>query len=206
MTFPTMRSVWGILVLIGSSSAFSVDLSMVSFGGSGCPQGTVSVITSPDNTTVSVLFDSYTVSTDSDTLFDRKSCNLALPIKVPNGYSIALKEIDYRGYASIPDRRGSSGRFRAEYFFGGFRGPVRTKRFRRDYDRDFLISDTLVGSAVVFSPCGASVNFRINTSLDVRKRLAKHPDPFVVIDTTDIRVKGRNLPFFSYKFIKRACS
>eukprot|EP00193_Tetraselmis_chui_P016898 CAMPEP_0177792704 /NCGR_PEP_ID=MMETSP0491_2-20121128/24669_1 /TAXON_ID=63592 /ORGANISM="Tetraselmis chuii, Strain PLY429" /LENGTH=188 /DNA_ID=CAMNT_0019315141 /DNA_START=61 /DNA_END=623 /DNA_ORIENTATION=+ len=149
--------------------AFTVDNSKVTFGGTGCPQGTVQVIASPDGQTLSVLFDEYTAATETGDRRDRKSCNLALPVSVPNGISLGIFEVDYRGFAYVPEIRGASAKMNAEYFWAGQRGPSRRTTFPAGYDDDFTLSDTLVGASIVFSPCGQDVNFRINTSIEARK-------------------------------------
>mmetsp|Transcript_20126 Transcript_20126/g.51547 ORF Transcript_20126/g.51547 Transcript_20126/m.51547 type:complete len:218 (+) Transcript_20126:143-796(+) len=187
------------------SPAFTVDQSKVTFGGSGCPSGTVQVVASPDGQTLSVLFDEYSAATQGRDTRDRKSCNLALPVSVPNGISLGIFEVDYRGFVFVPNEDGASARMTAEYFWAGQRGPTRRSEFPPGFDDDFTLSDTLTGSAVVFSPCGQDVNFRINTSIEARKARNGN-DAEIAVDTTDIRVSGQQLvPFFTARFVARFC-
>lgn len=189
-------------------SAFTIDSSEVTFGGSGCPQGTVSVVASPDEETLSILFDSYAAMTTEDDTRDRLSCNVALPVHVPNGFSLGIFQVDYRGYAYVPRIRGARATMRAEYFWAGQRGPVRRTSFNRGYDDDFTLSDTLVGASVVWSPCGQDVNLRVNTSIEARKR-KKNTDGEeveIAVDTQDITVDGKQImPFFSARVVARRC-
>ncbi len=156
------------------------DIHIVSadVGGSGCPEGTASVVLSDDKRTLSILFDQYLVEDNH-----YASCNIAVSLHVPRGVTIALLDIDYRGYASIPDLYGRKGRFRTEYFFAGDTGPVRIENFPRGFDANFMISHDLVGA--VWAPCGAEVIARANTSLKTWGR-----GSFLIIDTADVTTDG----------------
>ena len=74
-----------------------ITLGEPGYGGTGCPGGSVSATLSPDATSLSLLFDSYQVEAGGETgkKFDRKSCNIAIPVHVPHGISISILSIDY---------------------------------------------------------------------------------------------------------------
>ena len=74
-----------------------VDVSNMKVFGSGCPDGSVNIISSTDEKTVTVLFSSYYVQTTDDKTFDRKSCNIAVPFNIPENKQVALYQLDYRG-------------------------------------------------------------------------------------------------------------
>jgi hypothetical protein len=80
--------------LVLSAPAFAthddISLGEPGYGGTGCPDGTVSVTLSPDQKSLSLLFDQYQVEVGGDTgkSFDRKSCNIAIPVHVPQGLSV----------------------------------------------------------------------------------------------------------------------
>jgi hypothetical protein len=178
------------LVSLFSAPAFAqgdpndIYLGEPGYGGSGCPDGTVSAILSPDAKTLSILFDEYYAETERGKTRARAACNVAVPVHVPQGLSISLVEVDYRGYAEIPS--GGRGEFRVEYFFAGQRGPSRTARFRSNYMDDFLIEDNLLIGATVWSPCGADVILRSNSSLIAQKRSRNsEPEAFMVVDSAD---------------------
>ena len=56
----------------------------------GCPDGTFSIVTSPDGNSVSVLFDNFVVNTSptTSTGFARKTCAMEIPLHLPAGYSL----------------------------------------------------------------------------------------------------------------------
>jgi hypothetical protein len=137
------------------------------YGGSGCPNGSVSATLSPDAKTLSLIFDQYEVSAGGSTgrSYDRKACNVAIPVFVPAGYSIAVLSVDYRGYNHLPYR--ATSQFNVEYFFAGSRGPSFRRSFWGSLDSDYFINNQLVAENLVWSPCGADVNLRTNSSMRV---------------------------------------
>ncbi len=154
--------------------------------GSGCPAGTASAILSPDNTALTLLFDQYVAQAGgaSRLSMDRKNCNISIPVLVPEGYSVSILTVDYRGFVSIP--RGGSGRFSAEYFFAGSRGPVVARDFLSGSDEDFTITNNLGIQAMVWSACGADVNLRVNTNMLVRTN-RQMEEALGVVDSADFQ-------------------
>lgn len=115
--------------------------------------------------------------------FDRKSCNIAIPVHVPNGYSVAILEIDYRGYNMLPAN--SSSQFAVEYFFAGQQGPVFRKTFYGPKDSDYLLSNTLQAESIVWSACGEDVNLRTNTSIKIRT--SNNKEAIASVDSQDVK-------------------
>jgi len=158
------------------------------FDGTGCPPDTISLISSSDGSSISVLFSAYTAETTSDVKRDRLSCNLAVTLDVQEGASVGIYRVDYRGFADVPNVTGKEvAKFRAEYFFAGYKGPVVEETFTSGYSNDFFIRSDVTAQTVVYSPCGASTIFRINTSLSAQKdNYEDEGDVFTSIDTIDI--------------------
>lgn len=148
-----------------AAHAESVKLGTPAYGGSGCPGGSASVTVSPDQSAITVLFDQFISEAGNTTgrRMDRKSCNLSIPVKVPNGYSVAVFQVDYRGYNSVP--RGAYNRFEAEYFWAGARGPRIVRQFNGPINDSYTLTDDLVAQSLVWTPCGASVNLRVNAAM-----------------------------------------
>ena len=98
-----------VLALVCASQSFAgwrddVRLGSPAYGGSGCPRGSAAVALSPDAKSLSILFDNFIVEAggDSGRRTARKTCNVAIPVHVPQGYSVSILKIDYRGFNSIP--------------------------------------------------------------------------------------------------------
>ncbi|KAF4324141.1 hypothetical protein G195_002565 [Phytophthora kernoviae 00238/432] len=172
------------------------------FFGSGCPTDTVTVVPSTDGQAVSVLFSKFTARTaGADVNRDRKSCNLAVPVDVQSGVSIGIFRVDYRGNAFVPNQSGSYGQFDAEYYFAGQRGPVASEKYSPGTDKDLFISHEVGVSAVVWSPCGASTNFRVNSAITAAKQTGGKEDTQVAIDSVDSTVQAG----FHYYLATRKC-
>jgi hypothetical protein len=155
-----------------------IEIVYADIGGSGCPMDTARAVLSADKRTLSIIFDEY-YGEDNE----YASCNIAVALSVPEGFTVALIDIDYRGYASIPDLPGRRARFRTEYFFAGDMGPVRVTNFGRGYDSSFMILHDIVGT--VWAPCGAEVIARANTSIRTWGE-----GSFLAIDTADVTTTG----------------
>ena len=152
-------SLLGALSLGMNAQADDIYLGEPGYGGNGCPAGTASVTLSPDQKSLSILFDEYIVETTRRRRTVRKSCNIAVPVHIPQGFSVSVIDIDYRGYNSLPRRAFS--RFSVEYFFAGVRGPVFRKTFRGELDADFTLGNQLTARSMIWSRCGADVNLRV---------------------------------------------
>lgn len=148
-----------------------VEIQGASYGGSGCPDRSASVSVSPDGQELTVLFDKFS-ALGNDPSQSRKSCNLSIPIKVPQGYQISLYDADYRGYVAPQ----TSGTLRAEYFFAGNRGSVFQRTFNGE--NNYSVRDSLATIADVWSACGDSTNMRVNASMTARGKGAATVDSF----------------------------
>jgi Domain of unknown function (DUF4360) len=138
-----------------------VEILGATYGGSGCPANSASVSVSPDGKELSILFDKFAALGNSQSE-SRKSCNLSIPIKVPQGFQISLYDADYRGYVAPS----TTANLRAEYFFAGNRGPVFSRMFQGE--TNYNVRDSLVTVADVWSACGDSVNMRVNAAMSAR--------------------------------------
>lgn len=174
----------GALAIAAPVRADDISLGIPGYGGSGCPSGSVSTTLSPDQKSLSLLFDEYQVSAGGTTgrSFDRKSCNVAIPVHVPHGMSVAVLAVDYRGYNHLPSRAQSQ--FNVEYFFAGGRGPAYRRSFYGQLDSDYTITNELVAQSLVWSPCGADVNLRTNSSM--RVGTVNNAEASASVDSEDI--------------------
>ena len=176
------------LILVAGTATIAraddIALGQPAYGGTGCPGGSASATLSPDAKSLSILFDSYQVEAGGDTgkTFDRKSCNIAIPVHVPQGLSISVLSIDYRGYNNVPT--GGNTNFNVEYFFAGVRGPSFSKTFNGPLDDDYLIHNELTAQAMVWSACGVDVNLRTNSGIRVTTKGGKQA--LATVDSEDV--------------------
>ncbi len=169
------------------ANSSKVEILGASYGGSGCPAQSASVSVSPDGQELSILFDKF-IAMGNSVSQSRKSCNMSIPIQVPQGYQISLYDADYRGYVA-PYTKAA---LRAEYFFAGNRGPV----FQRSFsgETNYSVRDKLATIANVWSACGNSVNMRVNASMSARGQ------GMATVDSFDLSHRG-----LVYHIKYRAC-
>ena len=105
-------------------SGHDVEISAVTYGGTGCPDKTVQGILSDDRTTLSLSFDAYTVQSGPNipATDRRKFCQLQLKLKYPTGFQFSIFGADYRGYASL--EKGVTGTTQSTYYFSGQQNQV----------------------------------------------------------------------------------
>lgn len=183
-----MKKLIALLSLALSSQAFAVDnvrLGVPSYGGTGCPAGSASATLAPDASSLSLLFDSYILEAGGSTrkTLDRKSCNVAIPVIVPQGYQVSVFSVDYRGFNALP--AGARSQFNVEYFFAGSRGPTVQRNFMGPVADNFLIRNTLVAETLVWSACGAQVILRANTNMMVMTN-SRREQALSTLDSIDI--------------------
>lgn len=170
---------------LANASGSRIELGQPAYGGTGCPAGSASVTLSPDSTAVSFLFDQYVVEAGGEKSFDRKNCNIAIPVRVPNGYSVSVFAIDYRGFYGLPS--GAQAQLTVDYFLaGGGRGVKSIKTFRGPATSDYLTTDTLGLEAVVWSGCGADTILRANTTMLVRSN-SRLQQSMATVDSADVQ-------------------
>lgn len=171
-----------------TAKADDIQLGIPGYGGNGCPQGSVSATLSPDFKALSILFDQYLAEAAGRKRVDRKSCNLAIPVHVPQGYSISIFQVDTRGFNSLPV--GGRSQLVNEYFFAeGRSGSGNRVRLGRTFtardNGDYLQTDRVGVAATIWTPCGADVNLRINTSMTAMTN-ARGEQALSTVDSMDV--------------------
>jgi len=171
-------------MFVSHAQADDISLGNPGYGGTGCPDGSASVNLSDDRKSLSILFDSFVVEAGGTTnkAFDRKVCNVAIPVHVPQGLSVSILAIDYRGFNDIPV--GAKSTFGVEYFFAGVRGPSFSKNFSGPVSDNYVITNQLTAQALVWSACGADVILRTNPS--IRVQTIQNKEAMATVDSEDV--------------------
>lgn len=140
--------------------------------GSGCEAGTVDYAITPDGQTLSILFESFAASGSSN-----KTCNIAVPVHVPNGYQVSLMTADYRGLV-----KGSASLNRS-YFFAGATGPsLVTPLMGSGSGKEYTQRDSLITSSNSYAKCGEDVNLRVNSRI-----MSKSNNSSISVDSLDLQ-------------------
>lgn len=192
-----------LLLLLGSTQIALANLNDIqlgtpAYGGNGCPGGSASVTLSEDAKSMSIIFDQFIVEAGkANRSLERKSCNIAIPVHVPQGFSVSIIDVDYRGYVSLPS--GASARLTAEYFLAGSVGPRYDKMFLGKTDTDYNFSNEVGVQAVVWSPCGADTIIRVNAAMLVKTNRF-NDEATATVDTADFKAG------LLYKFQWKRCN
>lgn len=190
----------GLFILLGSSAGLAqiLELGTPSFGGGGCTSGSARASLSPDGQQISILFDNYIATAGGNTHveIDRKNCDIAIPVRVPQGYSVAVFAIDYRGFAAIPN--GGRVRFSADYFFAGKSSRRYSKEFIGPFNDNYTFRNELTSDVDVWSACGANVILRTQSSM-VAETNFRSEETMSSIDSMDVQ-SG-----ITYNFQYRKC-
>lgn len=131
----------------------------------GCPAGSYSIVTSPDGGALTVLFDRFAVEgNETNGGFARVSCAMDIPLNLPEGYSLGVYAVDFRGYARLENRQRAE--LQVEYGTGARN---RARRFSRDvrgaYDGDYVFSERLKGGFLKRMGCGSEAVLSFSAAL-----------------------------------------
>ncbi|MCA2213297.1 DUF4360 domain-containing protein [Jidongwangia harbinensis] len=173
-----------------------ITFSVVTVNGSGCPAGSTRVRTSPDGTSFSVLYSDFVAEDGAHagaTEF-RKNCQLNLLVSIPQGFSYAIAQVDYRGHARLYS--GASATQSAYYYFTGQSATAETNySLSGPYSGRWTNSDA--AEVAVYSPCAEQTNFNINADLRVRAGSAEASRNWISMDRAHGEVE--NIYHLSWK-------
>lgn len=156
------------ILALGLSAEAQIRLGVPAYGGTGCPAGTASVSLTDDQSILSVLFDSFVVQapTAMNANFDRKSCNLRIPVSVGPGFQVALIAFDYRGFAAIPF--GGRGSFEARYAYVGQRRPaIFRKNFQAGRADNYSLKNELISTTIDWTPCSTGRDLMMTVDANI---------------------------------------
>lgn len=145
-----------------------ITMEVVTVNGSGCPAGTAAVAPSEDNTAFTVTYSDYIaqVGVGASAIDFRKNCQLNLKINVPSGFTYAVAQADYRGYAYLED--GAYALEKASYYFQGSSTTTAiSHNFYGPLDDNWQATDQTDVASLVWAPCGEVRNLNLNTELRV---------------------------------------
>jgi hypothetical protein len=125
-----------------------IVLGNVTYAGTGCPQGTARAILSPNGRLISILFDRFAGVGDTA---PTASCNVDVPIQLSPGTGLRIRNIEVRGFASMPaGRRGS---VRGTFRIRGCPPVTFSRTFSGPFSQEFAIQQS---GAACPALCGGS--------------------------------------------------
>ena len=156
--------------------AQSVQVGRPSLMGMGCRTGTARVTLAPDNSALSALFDEFLVQVGGATRVrtELKNCQIILPMRVPPGYQVGIRQVQMRGFIALPEI--SQATVNLAYAFAppmsGTRRAFEGPRVHRYAHLKGPLMDALEmhgeGRATSWSNCGENVKLVIEARLGIR--------------------------------------
>ncbi|KAJ2996664.1 hypothetical protein HDV02_006302 [Globomyces sp. JEL0801] len=159
----------------------------ITYGGTGCPQNTVSIAMAEDQKTFTLIFDQFVASSGAGTtaLDARKNCQVNIDLKYPQGFSYSIAQIDYRGYVNVP--AGITAIQKANYYFSGQTAQIASQsKFVGPQSKDYTETDKIAMAALVWSPCGAVARGNVNAQVRLEGDLSKSAQ--ITVDSIDGKV------------------
>lgn len=147
-----------LFLLLGYLSLSSFLNAAISYGGDGCPVGTANVVVNDDGSFRLVL-DSFDLTANQQ-ITSRKSCNIAIPLDVPPGYSANFGQVSIQGLYDIKSNTTVS--VDSEAFLAGGAGPIYSRAFNGEGAGPISLVFT---PSPAWSPCGTSPILRLNTAV-----------------------------------------
>jgi len=152
-----------------------VYINSISYGGTGCPQGTVGSFISADKQTFTLIFDAYVASIGPGipVVQNRLNCQLNIDLQYPGGFQYSILGTQFRGYAGLD--AGITGLQQATYYFSGSSQQVSSSTtFKGPISDDYEIADTIPFTSTIFSPCGAALPLNVNSQVRLTSTNSKN--------------------------------
>lgn len=163
------------VALAAAPPAEQITISSVSHSGNGCPQGSVSSTMNLEKTIITLGFDRFqTYIGPGTSVLDRtKNCQIHVNLKYPSGFSFAVVDSVYHGFALLES--GVTSDFLSTYYFSNDAANTCTTRSTIvgggiwAEGQVYTQQDTVPATNVIRSPCSGSnailnINNRINLS------------------------------------------
>jgi hypothetical protein len=165
-----------------------IKIDVVAVNGSGCRIGTAVVAPAPDNTAFTVTYSDYMaqVGVGARPTEFRKNCQIGVQVHIPQGFTFAIAEADYRGFAHL--EQGAVGTERANYYFQGMsQTAISSHSFGGPYNRGWQATDRTAVAALVFQPCGQDRIVNVNTEIivDAGSSNTHTTNSFMTMDSAD---------------------
>jgi hypothetical protein len=144
----------------------------------GAETCSASTISSPDGTSLTILFDDLTVAADDQ---PTRSCAVSAPLNLPEGYSLGVYKVDYRGFAHLAKKEDAT--LVVDYNLGPKANGRQFKRsVRGAIDDDFSFTENIGSGQMKRVGCGSTAVLRVEVGLSLN---AGTGEALVALDSSD---------------------
>jgi len=172
--------------------ALLVSLPALAQEADGCPAGSYSIVVSPDGTTLSILFDQFTLESSGIPVSGKqtKICRISSPLKLPENYSIGVYKVDYRGFAKLVAKQETE--LDVRYFLGPHdneHGRVFKRKIKGPHEGDYMFTETIGAGQMKRVGCGTAAVLDVGVTLSLDGDL-RAGEAMASLDTTDAAPGG----------------
>ncbi|KAJ7579062.1 hypothetical protein C8J56DRAFT_1059304 [Mycena floridula] len=165
------------------------NITSLGVNGSGCPPGSAFYLLNNDHTAVTITFSELDASAGPGVPLTeaRKNCIASLNVHVPQGFSMGIVDVDYRGFYMLDT--GVNALHDAVYYFQGqvvqseatstLKGPVEGE------GADYIYRDEFNLTPTIYSPCGEDTVLNINTEVRIDNSANPKGSGFITDDSID---------------------
>ena len=156
----------------------------------GCPEGSYSIVLSPDGTTLSILFDRFGVENNAGSSSQRKICRISAPLSLPQGHSIGAYKVDYRGFAKLAKKQEAE--LDVQYFLGprdSEHGRVFKRKIRGPRENDYLFTEHIGAGQMKRMGCGTAAMLNLSITLSLNGNLQSGA-AMASLDSSDVAAGG----------------
>jgi len=166
-------------------TAEDVYIESITTGGGGCPNpGDVTTEISGDRKSFLMSFDKMNLDYPPPPKVKNLNCVAGIKLHVPQGFQVSLATVTTRGYAYLP--HGGKARETSSYFFAG--NPLSLNphsELKGPYDDRYEFIDKVPFASLIWSRCGESSIFAVNTSINLNMIGAPNGTGYMNAETVD---------------------
>jgi hypothetical protein len=181
--------------LWAQNSPRDVRILNVALSGSGCDMENVAVSLSPEATDVSLLFDSYLAEVGPSSLNPNqktmiKNCQITMDVLVPMGWQMAIRSVDYRGFASVPEIGATAFHRFTVMQTGALIVSLREATLVGPFNDDYYVKSEIKPERLTWSKCFSESRTQIHlmSQLGVRAnpRASRPEQIMIALDSSDV--------------------
>jgi hypothetical protein len=178
------------LAVTPAQAQSNLTLGDVTLGGTAC-QGTGAVTVGQNFRVVTISFTDYRAEAGAGAASSvRATCNVAVPVDVPAGMSVAVASSDYRLSAKL--NPGATGVVSMESFFAGDQGTPLVRTITGPTGGTLVASNSIRPDLLVWSGCGQDVILRANSSIRLSTDVATVLPSVAGLEQARIRLVTRS--------------
>lgn len=140
-------------------------IASISYGGTGCPQGSLQYVLSNDRKTVNMLYSNdFTAAVGPGISITeaRKNCQVALSVKHSAGWTYGIDSSSYIGHVDL--EKGVTGVQKTTYYFAASTDQADdTNVWTGPVDKTYYVKNE--AASIVWAPCGGDVALNINSQV-----------------------------------------